>query len=410
MRKRPMAVSGLCRRLPVAELFFMTLVACGVDPIAITATPRDVGSRVSSNTSRPSGEQRLSYDDELSDLNRVVPGFAGFQVDSTGELIVLVAGDAQRVEKEHWSFIDEYVRRNRWDTMFRNAAHPSVRSVKYEAQVLLDARAAVDNHSAFAEALLATDFDEVANQVHVIVRSSKDVKTVSDFLLGKFGDAAAFRVTVGDEARALQTLRGTVPPLRGGMVVLEKQYYFRDCTVGPMISMYQASPAILWVALTNSHCTSTTNGLGPTNGDSIFQGDTYIGREIVDAPTFVGGACPVGRRCRRADLAVIAIEPGVWALKHWRAAQRVGNDPARVFHAVSSNHLRPRYGRRHGELLAAVRHSSSETRPSHGHNQRQSLGDLHEPAKWLVEYWSAARASDPSAVPESSQRTCTRGR
>jgi hypothetical protein len=77
------------------------------------------------------------------------------------------------------------------------------------------------------------------------------------------------------------------------------------CTLG-----FNAIRAGITSAVTNSHCTATQGGVEGT----IFHQATIaaananrIGLETADPNYFVGGACPVGRRCRYSDSSAMRV-------------------------------------------------------------------------------------------------------
>jgi hypothetical protein len=152
-----------------------------------------------------------------------------------------------------------------------------------------------------------TDLDEQQNRLTVGIEASTERKSIEAQVnaLGIPQEAVIIEVT--EPTRVQATLRDKRRPVVGGLQIEGDTGLlgaFTICTMG-----FNAQRAGSDGFVVNSHCTETQGVSNDTDfhqpDDPFFSEGNKIGDEHADPPSFTGGDCPVGQRCRWSDSAFI---------------------------------------------------------------------------------------------------------
>lgn len=249
-------------------------------------------SALSTNTAAPApGTQVQSFDDLLAEVGKTVPAFGGLYIAEDGALEVIMTDRAQEA-------MVEGVIRSVFPMENLSYTGVRVRDCKYPFTQLKGWYDVAYRGVFEMPGVAYTDIDERANRLVVGITEPGVRNAV----------AAAFKAAaVPDDALEIQMtepvrmdLRNRRRPLVGG---LQTSFSFNGtyiCTIG-----YIANRAGIRGIVINSHCSGTQGGVQNVQyHQAVISGTTNrVGLEIADPNYFVGGVCPAGKRCRRADVA-----------------------------------------------------------------------------------------------------------
>ncbi|MBA2671962.1 MAG: hypothetical protein H0U67_16460 [Gemmatimonadetes bacterium] len=254
-----------------------------------------------------------TLDHEFVRLAQEIPGFGGLFYDESGTLnVVLVPVVAPMASAELQGRLAARLEGMGGPVVAAQSAR--VREGQYDFLQLFEMRQRVDQVVWSLQGIVYTDADEAANRVAIGVEDAAAAASVERTLtmLGIPREAVILRQTAPlrfpDEADAVGplsvvfSLGGFVRPVAGGLRLTSSPPFDRaidSCSVGFNVRSPEASSVHGFV--TSSFCTTYPFGSGPV-GTLFFQqhprghdprgGGTFIGREVHDAPTFTGGACP----------------------------------------------------------------------------------------------------------------------
>jgi hypothetical protein len=289
------------------------LTGCAEPDAAIVAPTASV--RVVPAVMRTQAKEMVTWDEELASLADSVPGFGGIEVGADNQVEIMLTASGALRERDGVAAMQRHARARGWDRGGVRFNQIRVRRAQFGIKALLDARRALDDIAIdSALGIRWTDVDEARNQVAIGVVSERDSARVTRFLLTRGLTAAGMRVALTPEISPNQTVRDNVQPLRGGMAIDAPGVPGAiNCTIGPWIK-YTAGPLPdIDVALTNSHCTNMVNGV-PQQAPLVYQAGQFIGWETGDYPLSRYSGCPKNRWCRRAEVAIVTLDPNVWRL------------------------------------------------------------------------------------------------
>ena len=276
----------------------------GVAPIADGTGEPTLRAIATGLTPRPLSK----LENMFADLERDVPGAAGFFVDDSGRLVVQVKGaQAGNAFRDHVA-----TKLAAMPGLSRAVAsrQTSIRAAKHAFSELRQARDQVIHAS--TRLVMSIDLDERSNAItigvvdpldSVVVRKELEAGGVASNIL-RFEKHAAISSASNTQAR--------IRPVLGGHIF---RYYFgvlgqfNFCTMG-YNAAYQYSVSGY---ISNSHCTHTPYGTvhsfdGYQNTTNAANAFAY---EYVDPQYFTGGFCVSGWACRWADVAFFAFKGGV---------------------------------------------------------------------------------------------------
>ncbi|MEJ7761143.1 MAG: hypothetical protein WKF55_16310 [Gemmatimonadaceae bacterium] len=264
-----------------------------------TASPSEISNpRLSSS----SASQFKTIDEEFASLGSLIPGFAGYYLES-GRLVVALADPAQR----------ERARAVLRETLAgRDLAHLGApidvdraifRSAGYSFVELQAWRRSVNNLFSTIPGITLTDVDEIRNRVRVGVA---DVATKARLLntLSPAVPAAAIEFVVVSRPSPLLTLNDRAPVKQGGFEVqFAKDGAVKNCTLGFNARRLGST---LTYFITNSHCSQNMGFVDSTDyyQNSYYSNLDFIGLEVLDPPFFTNAQdplCPPAKNCRWSD-------------------------------------------------------------------------------------------------------------
>jgi hypothetical protein len=230
-------------------------------------------------------------------LARVVPGFGGLFLDSSGRPAVYLTDPRQRGVAER--ALAGFARSEGFSPT-------QLQVLKGDFDYLtLDAWTGRATPEALAvRGAVFVDLDERSNRVRIGVEDGAAEGEVKKVIARLAIPAGAVIVERTAPIRLAATLRNRVRPVRGGLQINFLQFI---CTLG-----FNAQRNGVNSFITNSHCTETQGG---NQGTRYFQPlsstTNRIGTEAADPGYFAGGVCPVKRRCRYSDAARATYQSGV---------------------------------------------------------------------------------------------------
>jgi hypothetical protein len=214
-------------------------------------------------------------------------------VDSAGSLTINVASDSFGLADQQQVL--------RWVTSHTGSTYPAssvrLRRVPY-GYLTLDAwYQPFTRLLASVLSVSSTRIDDFRAKIVITVANIGDEATVWRLAMGLGIPAEALEVEELEFAHPEVTLQDYVRPVYGGLLIASANW---ECTLGfngfEKDASGQPDPSKP-VFMTASHCTGIGDAWGQPTVSSL------IGFIIHDAPTFSGGACPVGL-CQHADVAV----------------------------------------------------------------------------------------------------------
>jgi len=152
-----------------------------------------------------------------------------------------------------------------------------------------------------------TDLNEGRNRLHFAGADAAAIGEIRTLLAGLGIPAAAAAVELSGPVRQLATLRDKVRPPHGGY-----QIQFFPSPASPLVLVctigFNVVKDGVTSFMTNSHCSNVQGGTDlrtdyyqPTRGGVIPNPDNFIAFEVDDPQYFMGGECPLARRCRYSD-------------------------------------------------------------------------------------------------------------
>lgn len=296
------------RRLPLVLAASVLLAAC-LDELQLPTTPQF------STTPSASVARQTTFDDEMVELGRSIPGFAGMHIDTnTGEMIVRLVADGPAARSRALTgarpVLDAYLTsRQRSEMVGRYKALPAYTFEQLKTWHDLLVVALPSEH------VTMYDIDEVGNRVLIGVAGAEHVNVVQRAAaqLGAPSTAIHVEPRPAPDIEFFQFLRNAVSPRIGGLKI---EYHSSWCTLGANLDrVIGLSPTVTdghRYFLTNAHC--GTFGVE----ESLVMGQPTlsnpIGVEFLDPPLFTSAtnpACPPGRYCRYSDAAVFRYNPGI---------------------------------------------------------------------------------------------------
>jgi hypothetical protein len=296
------------RVLVVAVGVLSTLAACRDDsvsgPVKTPVTP--AGPRLSLT--------QVAADPTPSQLAvaQAVPGFGGYFIDAADRPTVYLtdpsrSGDAAKA-------LSGFLQSFGW-----TAADLQVRQATYD-YLQLDAwyRAARPSALGITGAVFG-DIDEARNRITFAGVNANALANMAGAVAGAGVPSQAVTLQVHGPVFTASTLRDQFRPPYGGLQVqffpVPASPVVLVCTIG-----FNAIDGADTSFITNSHCSNVQGGtLTPTDyyqavrGGVVADANNYIAREVEDPDYAMGslaGPCPIGRRCRTADVSRAKYQPG----------------------------------------------------------------------------------------------------
>jgi hypothetical protein len=285
-------------RAPVVRLALAAGAALAIAACQDQPGPTSVDGRpLSANADRSAQGGGLP---SAAELDRQVPGFGGFFLDSNGEPVVYLARGASQAALQR--ALGAYLSARGLSTA---AIH--VREAQYGWQQLERWQGAATEGAFSIGGTVYVDNDETTNRVRVGVENIGSVGQVR---------AAIARLGVPDDAvivdqvqpivlvESLQTVNDR--PVRAGVQINFPGYL---CSVG-----FNATSGGVASFITASHCTSRQGGNENTPYYQPLQSldGTVIAREVDDPQYTKFAGCPGGRVCRYSDAARAAYTSGAY--------------------------------------------------------------------------------------------------
>ena len=302
-----------------------------------------------------------TFDDQLVKMAELTPGFGGMFFDDNGELnVYLLEGEqglSPELAKAQQSRITENLvavfgknffpqrEGQSFDRLGRTERKRSsqIKIIKgdYEIQQLAQWRTGVDQFLNLP-GIIFTDLDERRNRVTIGVETKAAVEDVKA-RLGALGvPPGTVFIEETQPIKLRTTLRDYNRPVQAGFQIEADTgiFSYKRCTLG-----FTALRSSTLGFVTNSHCTETQGGVEGTvfhqPDDPTFSESNAIGDEIADPQYFVGGTCPVGKRCRFSDSAFVSYKAGISSGKGsiarptlWNGSITI-NDASSTFRIVS---------------------------------------------------------------------------
>jgi hypothetical protein len=231
-------------------------------------------------------------------LARVVPGFGGLFLDSSGKPAVYLTDPNQRGVAER--ALAGFARSEGF-----SPTQLQIRKGDFD-YLTLDAWAGRATPEALAvRGAVFVDLDERSNRLRIGVEDGTAESEVKKVTARLAIPAAAVIVERTAPIQLAATLQNRVRPVRGGLQINFLQF---ACTLG-----FNAQKNGVNSFITNSHCTEIQGG---NQGTRFYQplsstANSFIGTESADPGYFAGGVCPVKRRCRYSDAARATYQSGV---------------------------------------------------------------------------------------------------
>lgn len=242
---------------------------------------------------------------QFIEIERDVPGFAGWHFDRDGNAIVRVKDASQQAAaiERVGRILDERARAGRGRAAARQG-RPQItaRPALYSFSELAAFRHAITRN--LPAAVHQFDVNEVDNVLVLGVDKESDIGPVRAAAARAGIPGNALRVQVADRVRTRLTLADYQRPLHGGNgFTFFKPGYLAECTIG--VNGYLTLPRSPEGFMTASHCTGTTW----SNTSTIaYQATPYTqaGTEWRDPAPWSGAPCPAnpqGSTCRYSDAA-----------------------------------------------------------------------------------------------------------
>ena len=302
----------------LAALLSLTsgLSGCGsTEPDAMRGSPPHPAPPVTQPAIQPAAVPTL--DEQLAAVARRVPSFGGMFIDETGQLTVYMLGADQQngvaqqpaVPTVSTAAIEAAIAEV-FGPERLSPSNPGLASSGPRVRVLpgqysfLELKAWHDGMTAPVLSLpgvTLTDISESQNRLRIGLHDPAKRAQV-EATLAKLGiPSAAVLLETVQPVRLELELRDRSRALVGGQQISDGEFL---CTLG-----FNATRAGVRGFVTNSHCTTTMGGVENT---PFFQPasspENRIGVETADPNYFVGGSCPLGRRCRYSDSAFVALD------------------------------------------------------------------------------------------------------
>lgn len=261
------------------------------------------------------GSGPLTLDQEFAKLAGQTPGFGGLFYDSTGALTVYLTDPARRASAASMigAFLDQHGANG------AVAGNMRVRQGAYDYRDLLRWHEILSG-SLDIPGITQRDIDESRNRIAIGVRDTATAQLVTKALRKLTVPTSAVVVELVAPTVLTATLRDRVRPVIGGL-----QLAFADagqtflCTLGYNVRRFSFGTRTIDSSqtyfVTNSHC---TDAFGRVTGLTLGQPDLAnpIGTEVYDPPLFTraemgNSGCPVNRKCRFSDAALIRYSSGV---------------------------------------------------------------------------------------------------
>jgi len=246
-----------------------------------------------------------------------VPAFAGFYIGRDTDVVVLLTdtsaiaiAKAAILSTFGPAFGDRYSQ-HRWHSA----------TARYTYLQLADWRDVLTMRLLRRDDVASVGLDQRTNVVRIRVVNDAAAAVANADLAALQLPPDAIDVRVGTAFVEAATLQDRARPLPGG-------YYVRadfqngqtaECSLG--VNAANNGNVTNWF-LTASHCTRTQGGApdGTVFYNTAIVSADRLGVESGDAPIYTGGACPSGRVCQRADVAIIRYD--ATSIADWRYLAR----------------------------------------------------------------------------------------
>jgi hypothetical protein len=243
---------------------------------------------------------------------QAVPGFGGYFIDEAGRPTVYLtdtgrSGDAAKA-------LSGFLQSFGW-----TAADLQVRQATYD-YLQLDAwyRAARPSALGVAGAVFG-DIDEARNRITFAGVDASALTRIASAVAGAGVPSEVVSLERHGPVFMASTLRDQFRPPYGGL-----QIQFFPVPASPLVLVctigFNAIDGADTSFITNSHCSNVQGGTQtPTDyyqavrGGLVADANNYIAREVEDPDYAMGsltGPCPIGRRCRTADVSRAKYQPG----------------------------------------------------------------------------------------------------
>ena len=243
---------------------------------------------------------------------QAVPGFGGYFIDENGAPTVYLTDATQRdaAAQALSGFLDSFG----W-----SASDLRVRQASYD-YVQLDAWYRASRRGALAVAgAVFGDVDEANNRLTFAALDQAALGNIANAVAAAGVPAGAVNLEVSGPVVQVATLRDRMRPPIGGLQInffpLPASPVTLLCTLG-----FNAIDGADTSFITNSHCsnvqggtTTPTDYYQATRGGVMADAMNFIAREVEDPDYAMGGLsgpCPIGRRCRTADVSRARYAPG----------------------------------------------------------------------------------------------------
>jgi hypothetical protein len=273
-----------------------------------------------------------TYDDDLVEMARQIPGFGGMFTDTQGDFNVYLSGPAMvegrnfpDVAKEKITaalikvFGEDLSKRIQLlPTGVALNASPAIKFLEGQYSMIELARWYPDVQAVFRiDGVTATDIDEGSNRIKIGIEE-ESIRTQVQATLAENGvPPEMVTIVIRPAHQPVARLGDTIRPTQAGTMInyddidpITGAPDVRICSLGLNVGVYDTDTLGF---LTNSHCTTE---MGTVSGDDYYQNyfspDGYVGKEVLD-PTFwtslAWWECPWGRRCRYSDAALVEYTP-----------------------------------------------------------------------------------------------------
>jgi len=296
------------RTATVMMVMSVTLAACrdGAPP-APTGIPDALPEA-------PRSLAAIASDDTPSQLAvaQAVPGFGGYFIDESGAPTVYLTDVSRRAEAAQ--ALSGFLASFGW-----SASDLRVRQATYD-YLQLDAwyRAARPNALGVTGAVFG-DIDEARNRLVFAGLNASALATIASAVSSAGVPSGAVHLELHGPVFLASTLRDRFRPPYGGL-----QIQFFPSPASPVVLVctigFNAIDGADTSFITNSHCSNVQGGTQtPTDyyqavrGGVLADPTNYIAREVEDPDYVMGslaGPCPIGRRCRTADVSRATYQPG----------------------------------------------------------------------------------------------------
>jgi hypothetical protein len=242
---------------------------------------------------------------------QAVPGFGGYFIDASGAPTVYLTDVSRRTDAANAlrGFLDSFG----W-----TAADLRVRQATYDYLQLDGWYRAARSGALGVTGAVFGDIDEARNRITFAGVNAAALANIANIVSGAGVPSAAVNLTVHGPVFTAATLRDQFRPPYGGLQIqffpLPASPLVLVCTLG-----FNAIDGLDASFITNSHCSNVQGGTQtPTDYYQATRGliadaNNYIAREVEDPDYAMGslaGPCPIGRRCRTADVSRAKYQPG----------------------------------------------------------------------------------------------------